>query len=109
MAEWKSNVGTQSVDLAKQWGRRFGNPVFGLTLGLMKGYLTGNADKGIPSYSYHNIAGCIRWLYAGRGKVNKPITGAGVIATVIKDFIAGKLIEDTWLGYEKPVATVRML
>lgn len=109
MAQMRSNVGARAQSLARLWGREFGNPVFKRTLGMMKNYLCGNKENGTPAYSHHQIEGCIKWLAEGQDKINKPIMGAGVIADVIQDFIAGKSVEETWLGYKKPSATVRML
>lgn len=107
----ESPVNKRAQDLARLWGKHFGNPVFGHTLGMMKNYLLGNEEDGRPAYRYDRLRGCIEWLAKARkeGKLKKPVKGPGVIAWVIEDFIAGKDISDTFLGYEKPTATVRML
>lgn len=110
-AKVELSTGKQAQELAKLWGQEFGNPVFTHTLGMMKNYLRGNAEKGIPAYSYGQLERCIKWLAKGQaeGKLKKPVKGPGVIAYVIADFIDGKPVEDTFLGYEKPMVSVVML
>jgi len=112
MAEFKGgSVGTQARRLANLWGQAFGNTDYGRTLGEMKTLLNGNQKKGLPSYRQDHIAGCIQWLADAQKekRLKNDIQGPGVIRWVIRTFIDGGGIEDTFLGYEEPKRVVRML
>ena len=111
MAKMVDNVGKQAQALAKLWGRKFGNIDFKHTLGEMKTLLNGNKEKGLAKYKMLQIRSCIEWLAEAeeQKKLKKKIQGPGAIRWVIKTYIAGGPIEDTFLCYQPPEKVVRML
>ena len=98
------DINAAARSLAMIWGREFGHKSkkdFGITVTIMKSLLKGNGEIGVRPYTFSQIEATILWLANGVKRNNVAITSAGVLKYILPDFVAGKLVEETFLVKKK--------